>query len=250
MSKRILLTGGSGRLGTAIRRALKDFPDVECYFPTSRELDIRDFSLCAEWMAIADPDIVIHAAALANAAACECDHSRCSDVNVEGTKNMLVAADANRFIYISTDYVFDGKKGNYAEDDIPNPVNFYGFSKVAGELAVAQYPNTLILRAPFRDDPPWRYERAFVDQFTSCEFVSVRAPQIIQAALSDLLGILHIGGRRRSILEMAREAGPPSIGAVYRSNITDLELPYDTSLNDDKWLAFTAAQKEKPCFPS
>jgi len=250
MNTRILLTGGSGRLGSKLHRILRALPDVDCFAPTREELDIADFDSCLGVMDFFYPDVVIHAAAFADTAGCERNHGRCWEVNVEGTENMLTANEADRFVYISTDYIFDGATGNYAEDDVPGPVNFYGLSKLAGEIAVRQYENTLILRAPFRDDPPWRYDRAFEDQFTSCDSVSIRAPQIVEAALSDWTGILHIGGRRRSILEMAREAGPADIGGIYRSEFKNIRLPRDTSLNSDRWLALKAKQEVQFCSQS
>lgn len=225
---RILLTGGTGRLGSALRRA---YP--ETIAPGRFDLDIEDAAGCREAIRSESPDIIIHAAGFVNAVEAEAKRHECWTANVRGTENMVRAANGRRFVYISTDYVFDGNQGEYSEYDPPNPVNFYGVTKMAGEVIVSQYPNTLILRAPFRADPPWRYPRAFDDQWTSCDFVSERAPQIIEAALSDWTGILHIGGRRRSIYNMAREV---SLGVLPISRKTAaVNLPEDTSLDSSKW---------------
>jgi dTDP-4-dehydrorhamnose reductase len=239
MGPRILLTGGSGRLGTALRAL------VDCIAPSHAEMDITDLNSCRDVRLTLQPDLVIHAAALADAVTCERERKRCWDINVRGTANMLRAFSGIRFVHISTDYVFSGDEGNYSEEDLPNPVNFYGLSKLASEVAAAQYPKALILRAPFRSDPPWRYDRAFVDQFTSCDFVSERAPQILEAALSFAVGILHIGGPRRSIFELAREAGPPDVGRMFRCEFGGLRLPRDTSLNSDKKNASNLQRGEK-----
>ena len=208
---------------------------AECMAPPKDELDVTSAASCMKAVRTYQPDLIIHAAAYTNALKAETEKADCWRVNVTGTENMARAAHGRRFVYISTDYVFDGRLGNYSEADIPNPLNFYGLTKLIGEYVVRQYPNTLILRAPFRADPPWRYERAFDDQFTSCRFVSEQAPEIARAALGDEVGTLHIGGPRRSILEMACEASPGQVGQMFRCEIQNLVLPRDVSLNSTRW---------------
>jgi FlaA1/EpsC-like NDP-sugar epimerase len=169
---RILITGGSGRLGSAIQRVCRE-AEIPCYAPSSTELDVlvQDFR---DWWSreICDftPTVMIHCAGYANAWKAESNRAECWRLNVEGTRNMVRAAAGRRFVHISTDYVFDGVEGNYSEDDLPNPVNFYGASKLAAEMIVSEHSNTLMLRAPFRADPPWRFPEAFTDQWTSCRF--------------------------------------------------------------------------------
>ena len=228
--RRILITGGSGRLGTAIRAA------TLCVAPTHEELDITESAECLGAISRYDPEIIIHCAGYVTAMGAETYKREAWEVNVQGTETIVKAALGRRFIYSSSDYVFDGERGDYSEDDIPHQVNFYGLTKLAGEIIVSQHPNTLIVRAPFRADPPWPYTRAFTDQWTSCDFVSVRAPQIVQVALGHITGILHIGGVRRSIFELARDA-TPNIGQMVRGDIEGLVLPRDVSLQTGKWEA-------------
>jgi dTDP-4-dehydrorhamnose reductase len=230
MAPRILITGGSGRLGTAIRKI------VSCAAPPRSEMDITDLASCRGFLRAAKPHLIIHCAAFANATQAESRRDECWRVNVTGTRNLLESRGSARLVYISTDYVFDGEMGDYREEDIPNPVNFYGLSKLAGELITAEHDETLILRAPFRADPPWRFPAAFVDQWTSCEFVSKRAQQIVDLATAQNwpAGLMHIGGRRRSIYEMAKTASP-LVGQVTRAQFKGVRLPADTSLNCDRW---------------
>jgi dTDP-4-dehydrorhamnose reductase len=242
---RILITGGSGRLGSAIQRVCRE-AEIPCYAPSSTELDVlvQDFR---DWWSreICDftPTVMIHCAGFANALKAESARAACWSLNVEGTRNMVRGFRGMRFVYISTDYVFDGEEGNYSESDTPNPVNFYGASKLAGEMIVSEHENTLILRAPFRADPPWRFPKAFTDQWTSCRFASEVAPDVVAAALSNETDILHIGGPRRSIHELA-ETATPGMLKIKRADFQGLRIPRDTSLDSTKWHSLQTALRQ------
>ena len=84
------------------------------------------------------PEMVIHAAAMTQVDDCEMQQDACFDINVQATINVLVEAEAysSHFIYVSTDFVFDGEKGNYTEEDDQNPLSWYGFTKVQAESIV------------------------------------------------------------------------------------------------------------------
>jgi dTDP-4-dehydrorhamnose reductase len=204
-------------------------------------MDILDADQCARVIGKVCPDAVLHAAGYVNAAKAEIEKEKCFKVNVEGSRNVFRAAKGLRLIYISTDYVFDGESGRYVETDRPSPVNWYGFTKQLGEV-VSLECGALILRAPFRDNPPWKNERALADQWTSGDFVSVRAPQIVQALRLQGSGILHIGGERRSILALARMA-TPGIRPMLRRE-APLPLPRDTSLDSSKWKSLIEASRQ------
>lgn len=81
------------------------------------------------------PDVVIHSAAMTQVDVCETNPDRCDEVNIVGTRLVARAAEASgaRFIFLSSDFVFDGTDGPYAEDAQPNPVSTYGWSKLQGE---------------------------------------------------------------------------------------------------------------------
>ena len=102
------------------------------------DIDItHDFKL-QQLMARERPDVVVHAAAITQVDECQLNQETCEEVNVRGTATVLLNAEefCGHFIFISTDFVFDGDKGNYAEDDHLNPVNWYGFTKVQAESIV------------------------------------------------------------------------------------------------------------------
>jgi len=209
---------------------------VSCIAPKRDELDVTSFDSCQNVIKKYNPDIIIHAAAYTDVVGAETNKANCWNVNVAGTEHMIRAAHGARFVFISTDYVFDGEKGNYAEDDIPNPTHFYALTKLIGEVIVRQYPRTLIIRTAFKPNGPWKYHAAFTDQFTSHEFVSVIAPQIVKVALMpDPEGIIHIAGKRKSIYEFAKRASP-DVKKMSKSDV-DVLLPHDTSLNCSKWKA-------------
>ncbi len=137
----VLVTGAGGQVGRALRT---EIPQAQ--FQARADLDVTDAAAVRN--AVAGVDIIIHLAALTNVDECERDPERANAVNAVGTRNVVEAAgDRGRVVYVSTDYVFDGRKqGEYAEDDPPAPLNAYGRSKLAGEQYVRRRPQNLIVR--------------------------------------------------------------------------------------------------------
>ena len=134
---RILITGANGQLG----RSLQEVLTTEELLPLSHaDADVTDPTII-EHIAAWQPDVVIHAAAMTDVDGCERNPEAAYRVNALGTRNVAVACQqANAaMVYISTDYVFDGTKGDaYWEFDVPNPLSVYGASKLAGEQIVQQ----------------------------------------------------------------------------------------------------------------
>ncbi len=225
---KILITGGSGALGSCIKRLIK------CDAPDRDELNVVDFKKCLSAIKKYNPDIVIHCAAWTDVAGAETNKKGCWQTNVEGTENMIKAAAGRRFVYISTHYVFDGDKGNYKENDIPNPINFYSLTKLVGEAIIKQYDNTLVIRTGFKKDGPWQYKNAFADQWTCADFASERAPDIIRAScMIDLRGTIHISGKKKTIYDLAKKVSP-NIGKIYIRD-AKVKLPRLIYLNSSLW---------------
>ena len=110
-------------------------------------LDITELKQVRETITLFQPDVIVHLAAMTDVDGCERDPEMAFDVNVRGTENLLDNFNG-RFIYISTDYVFDGSDGPYAEKDEVNPLSVYGRTKFYGEDLVQQSDaNWVILRS-------------------------------------------------------------------------------------------------------
>lgn len=152
---KVLITGANGFLGQYLSAQLleKEYHVIatgkgECRLPFLGEKGFRylpmDFTNPFEVHDVFDkykPDVVIHAGALTKVDDCELEQWQAYLTNVEGTVTMLLNAEEQKsfFVFISTDFVFDGAEGQYKEDDIPNPVNFYGKTKAEAEEAVKEY---------------------------------------------------------------------------------------------------------------
>jgi dTDP-4-dehydrorhamnose reductase len=145
---RVLVTGGSGQVGTALR--LSAPPDVEVSAPASDTLDVTRIDQVERHIRAFRPDVVINAAAYTAVDRAEDDRECAFEVNSQGARNVAQACAAIGcgLIHLSTDYVFDGHKPNaYSEADPPHPINVYGASKLAGERAVLDLnADSLVLR--------------------------------------------------------------------------------------------------------
>ncbi|MGB5511853.1 MAG: sugar nucleotide-binding protein [Woeseiaceae bacterium] len=225
----ILLTGGSGLLGTEILKL-----GTKMLAPSRRELDIRDASAVAAYIADVVPGIILHAAAATNNRNIEADPTAALDVNINGTANIARACLGSkiRLVYVSTDYVYKGDRGNYAETDELLPSNIYAWTKLAGEAAVRAVPDHLIIRTSFGASR-FDYPQAFTDKWSSKDYVDRIAPKILKATTGTVRGVLNIGGPRRTIYDYAVERNPD----VSKATLSDasLDSPVDTSLNLDKW---------------
>ena len=136
--KNILVTGAQGQLGYDVIRALQK----QNYHPIGvdrKQMDLTDNKEIQRVLAALNPDAIIHCGAYTAVDQAEIEVEICYQVNAEATKILAMYAAQKEipFIYISTDYVFDGtKQGAYVETDEPNPVNVYGASKLKGEQYV------------------------------------------------------------------------------------------------------------------
>ena len=131
---RIAITGSAGQLGQALQGSLSGHELLLMDLP---QHDIGDHRQTRDSITRFRPDVVIHAAAFTNVDGCESDPAGAYRVNALGTQNVAVACQecGAAMVYVSTDYVFDGLKGEpYWEWDAPNPQSTYARSKLAGEL--------------------------------------------------------------------------------------------------------------------
>lgn len=147
--KKVLITGANGLLGQSLIRMFNQKYEmiasgIEDQFVLDenkfnyRILDITNFRECKNIVDDLKPEVIINAASMTNVDECEIEKEACWDINVKGVKNLAKASKRNmaQLIHVSTDYVFDGENGPYSEDDRPDPIGYYGKSKLASENAV------------------------------------------------------------------------------------------------------------------
>jgi dTDP-4-dehydrorhamnose reductase len=226
----ILLTGANGLLGQHLIKLLLEkqlqviatsrgpsrlpFSNNNNY--TYQELDITDGPKVNNLLLRHRPHAVIHCAAMTQVDQCEENKIDCWNVNVTATRFLLDAAkeiDA-RFIFLSTDFVFDGLNGPYAEDALPNPVNYYGSSKWGAEKAVAESGlHWTIIRTILVTGNPLNGTRKNIitwvkdklekgekirmvdDQYRTPTFVEDLAAGIMLVLEKNAQGIYHISGK-------------------------------------------------------
>ena len=136
---RVLVTGGNGQLGHDLVRVLSSQHDVIA--AGRQDADITNLSAVQSLIADVRPQCVIHAAAFTEVDRCETEQDNAFAVNALGARNVTIAAEKAQaaIVFISTDYVFDGEKGEaYTEFDTPNPQTAYGRSKLWGERFVRE----------------------------------------------------------------------------------------------------------------
>lgn len=234
MTGRILLLGGGGRLGRELSRVL------DCDAPPRAQVDLLREETITAALHHGGYGTVIHAAALVGVRPCEDDRELAFATNAHGTRHVAQAAArvGARLVYVSTDAVFDGRRGHYRETDLPNPLNTYALTKVLGEAYAQMVPRHLIVRTSFVPAEGYPYPRAFVDQWTSRLTAPVVAADIALAVRRGVEGVIHIGGARRRQIDVAREVSP-QVEEAWRAE-TGLDLPEDMSLDCSHWLALKA----------
>jgi dTDP-4-dehydrorhamnose reductase len=154
--KTVLVIGSTGLVGSKICRAANErgyeahgtHNARDSSLPRSHKLDITDREATLELVGLLEPVAIVNTAALHNVDYCETHREEAFRVNVEGTGNLALAASKLdcRLVHLSTDYVFDGKKGRYRESDKPNPLNYYAWTKLESEKAASEAPNHAIAR--------------------------------------------------------------------------------------------------------
>lgn len=152
-----MITGANGFLGYYLVRQLLDkgFEVIatgrgECRLPFNGEsgfqyetMDFADRGSVQSVIGNYKPTVIVHAGAMSKPDECQLNREKAYHCNVEGTRYLLEAAAGagSFFIFLSTDFIFDGEKGMYREEDEPHPVNYYGITKWQAEAEVRKYPH-------------------------------------------------------------------------------------------------------------
>ncbi len=262
MSKlKILVTGSNGLLGQKLVYKLKDNPKAGL-IATARgenrlidksgyeyvEMDISNKVSVDSVIDKHKPDCIIHCAAQTNVDYCELNQEECRKTNIDGVSNVVDACKRNgvHLVHVSTDFVFDGEAGPYREDDMPNPVSYYGWSKWEGEKIVqATNLNWAILRTILvfgitdnmsrsnfalwakRELENGNTIRVVNDQFRAPTLAEDLADACISVAFRRAEGIYHISSETTySVLQLVKK-----VADFYNLNKTLIRPISSTALN-------------------
>tara|TARA_B110000971_G_scaffold220435_1_gene264015 strand:- start:30 stop:734 length:705 start_codon:yes stop_codon:yes gene_type:complete len=200
--KKIVITGGQGRFARIIKLYNHKF---DIFYPNKRLLNILNVNSIEKYLKLKKPKYLMHCAALSRPMKIHDEKiSKSIDLNIIGTSNVVKVCSKLKIklIYFSTGYVYEGKIGNYKENDPVLPINNYAWSKLGGECAVAMYKNSLILRITMCEKP-FLHKYAFHDiktNFIFHEDVAKIIPKIL-----DKKGIINIGGEIQSVYSFAKK---------------------------------------------
>lgn len=209
----VVVFGSGGQLGLSISGILHETEFKSKWVLLSRqEADITDFDRLKKVFEELKPEVVVNCSAYTNVEMAEEDRASAFVVNGIGVKNLafLCSVYSSHLVHVSTDYVFDGKKNvPYTEEDVPNPINWYGYTKWCGERFVLKnLENFTILRVSGLYSP-WRRNfvktmirlaisrkvlRVVYDQIHSPISALLVAKEIIRTVENDIIpeGIYHL----------------------------------------------------------
>lgn len=261
---RVFITGFGGQIGTDLTYAAADWDILAAFHHHpgrsdvhSVHLDITDYDKVKTTLLEFKPDIIFHAASLTNVDLCEKEKQKATLINADATQHLARMSErlGSLMVYFSTDFVFDGSKGNYREGDEPHPINHYGETKLLGERFVQ---NGIIARTSVvYSSSPYTFNFArwvitelrnnrkinvVTDQYGCPSLSSTVALAAVELCKKNERGIFHVCGTERvSRYEFAlRVAEIFGLNADLISPILTKELhqlarrPYDSSLNTEK----------------
>ncbi|MGB2981212.1 MAG: dTDP-4-dehydrorhamnose reductase, partial [Candidatus Zixiibacteriota bacterium] len=223
--KTVLITGANGLLGQKLCRDFSSshkviatdlHPENFVSFPSLsyESLDLTDRKALEPHVRFYDPAVIINAAAYTDVDGCEINKDQARAINVGGVRNLVRVCREHGIkpVHLSTDYIFDGEKGPYSEDDPPNPVNFYGKTKLESENVVKQSGiDSLIVRTNVlygfgekvnKNFLLWLLEKLsagdklkiVTDQFNNPTLADNLSECMLEMVERNLSGIFHIGG--------------------------------------------------------
>lgn len=219
---KVLITGSHGLLGMKLEEIFRENDynvygidilnqiEKNNYF----SLDITQKENIEVLFKKVPPDVVVHTAAYTNVDGCEKDKKSAFAVNVQGTRNLAGSAEeiGAKFVYVSTDYVFNGEKGRYKENDDTDPIDYYGVTKLEGEKSVEKIcTNFIIARTSViygsnkKNFVTWVVDmlkrgkkiNIVTDQYVSPTLNIDLAEQLVALIDKDAAGVFHTAGRDR-----------------------------------------------------
>ena len=248
----MIIFGGSGQLGKSLSMV---FPEAATYSHSlsNKKVDVSDIEKLKIIFESEKPETVLNASAFTNVDACEMEKERAFAVNSMGVRNIttLCREYHSKLIHFSTDYVFSGDKGLYSEDSIPDPINYYGFSKSIGDAYALSLESSLLIRTSGVYGYGNNFPRFVYENLTEGKMVSV-IEGYYSPITSDLLAlsvkyliihnpgmsaVLNIAGERISRIDLAKNIAKTfdldSQLIVKARKIPNMRAPrpYDSSLD-------------------
>ena len=216
---KLLVLGGSGLIGNALLKNYKNEFDILTTF-YKNHISIKnvrsfqysfpnDLNNLRELLEKEKPDVLVNTMGYSNIDFCELNKSDTEMLHVEVTEKICKLCEniGTKQIFISSDYVFDGERGNYSEDDVPNPINYYGLSKLKAEQLILKNPINTIIRTSVIYD--WDYRARFfnsviknlqnnqeinatTDVYNSVTFLDNLVESIFKVITLNQNGIFHV----------------------------------------------------------
>ena len=224
--KKILVTGGDGRFATELKKIKTKYIFI---FLNKKHLDILKESSILKAINKYKPQAILHLAALSRPMNVHIKKiSDSINLNIIGTCNVVKACIRKKIkiIYLSTSYIYPGKKGNYKETDGVHPWNNYGWSKLGGESAVQMYKNSLIIRACMTEKP-FIHKEAYVNVKSNFIFQDQFAKLFLK--IINKKGVYNVGGESQSIYNFAR-----TTKSNIKKKLSKGEFPLKQNMNIDK----------------
>lgn len=253
---RVWITGAGGLLGSYLLKTAPQFaPGWQVVGLRRADLDLTDSAAVRARFMADPPSAVLHCAAVAHPPVCQRDPQLARRVNIEATCRLAELAAELPLFFCSSDLVFDGQRGNYAETDAPNPLSVYAETKVAGEQIVLANPHHTVLRLSLNFGKSPTGNRGFNEMlradlaagkncslFTD-EFRCPTAAPVTARAMWELLqqratGLFHLCGADRlsrwEIANLLRPHWPALPGTIQHDSVKNYQgppRPPDCSMN-------------------
>jgi len=230
----ILVTGGDNSLSRELQIIYEDV-----LIPDSKELDLTNKENIKQFFLRNNFDCIIHNESLMNVRECEENKDKAVKINVTSTKNLVdIIKETNpgiEFIHLSTPCIFDGVSGMFTETSIPNPVNYYGTTRMDAEKKVKELQKFVIVRTNYVDKEKWPYPKAFTDRFGTYLFSKQVAQGIFDIQQERIRGIMHIvSDTKISMYELAKMT-TPDVEPMTINDYSGPPVTMDMSLDSTKW---------------
>lgn len=244
-----IIFGSNGQLGKEI---LKVFPGTIGF--SHNQVNVTKIDEIYKAIDTETPSIIINATAYTNVDRCEEEKQTAFNINGTAVKNLVQVSRryGSYFIHVSTDYVFDGADGDYNEESVPNPINYYGLSKLVGDIYADGYDNSLIVRTSgvfghSNNFPMFAFNSlkegkkiSVLDGYYSPIHARTLSLAIKTITEKHHTGIINVAGERNSRLNLSQEIAKlfdfdeKLISLANDTSNFKAKRPFDSSLNINK----------------